>query len=112
VAEEYCWAITQSERRSWCRRSVCSVLKFGFKLDFLLYLTLCILKSDLRKIRLSPYLPERNYWVSPEVSVLVTEASFVHHMEKEAACPLSVLENGDYVLEIWGFALVRKWSFQ
>lgn len=34
--------------------------------------------------------------------VLVTEASFGRHMEKEAACPLSVLENVDCVLEIWG----------
>jgi hypothetical protein len=112
MAEEYCWAITQAERWSCCGRPVSSVLKFGCKLDSLLYLTLCILKSDLRKIRLSPYLPERNYWVSLGVSVLVTEASFGHHMEKEAACPLSVSENVDYVLEIWGFVFVCKLSFQ
>jgi len=45
------------------------------------------------EVRLAPGLPERNYWVSTEVSVLVTEASFGRHMEKEAACPLPVLEN-------------------
>jgi len=129
VAEEYCWAITHAEKRSYCGRSGSSVLKSGLQLDSLMYLTICILKSglqldclmylticilksDLRKIRLAPDLPEPNYWVSPGVSVLVTEASFGRHMEKEAACPLSVLENVDYVLEIWGFAFVRKWPFQ
>ena len=111
MAEEYCWAIIQAEKRSCCSRSGSSVLKFGFQLDSLVYLTVCILKSDLRKIRLTLDLPERNYLVSPKVSVLIKEANFGCHMEKEAACPLSVLDV-EYVLEIWGFAFLRKWPFR
>lgn len=80
--EKYCWAITQVEKRSYCGRSDSSVLKFGFQLYSLIFDYIYILKSDLRKIRLAPDLPERNYWVSPGVSVLVTEASFGLHMEK------------------------------
>jgi hypothetical protein len=39
VAEEYCWAITQSAARSWCGRSGSSVLDFGFQLNCLVYYT-------------------------------------------------------------------------
>jgi len=53
----------------------------------------CVFYSMYTEVRLVPGLPERNYWVSTGVSVLVTEPSFGHHMEKEAACPLPVLEN-------------------
>jgi hypothetical protein len=67
VVEEYCWAITQAARRSYCCRSGFSALQFEFQLYFLVYThirDLCSLISDLHKIRLVPDLPERNYCVS------------------------------------------------
>lgn len=44
VKEEYCWAITHAVERSCCCRSAYSVLK---------QLTICVLNSDLHKIRLA-----------------------------------------------------------
>jgi hypothetical protein len=37
VLEEYCWAITQTVRRSYCGRLSSSVCELGFKTDSLLY---------------------------------------------------------------------------
>ena len=61
VAEEYCWAMTQAARRSYCSPSGSSVLKFGFHIHCLactyrpIYRWRCvrIFRSDLRKSLLS-----------------------------------------------------------
>jgi hypothetical protein len=37
VEDEYCWAITEAAWLSCCGRSGCSVLRFGFHLDSLIY---------------------------------------------------------------------------
>ena len=44
VAKEYCWAITQAKRRSYCFRLDSGVLEFGFQLVSVAYNFICIYK--------------------------------------------------------------------
>jgi hypothetical protein len=56
VVEEYCWAITQAERRSRCSRSGSSALEHGYHLDSLLYA--CTVDPTYTEFRLAPDLPK------------------------------------------------------
>ena len=58
-AEEYCWTITTTAGRSCCSLSGYSILEFELHLEALVHT--CILNSALRKMSISPDLPERNY---------------------------------------------------
>jgi hypothetical protein len=53
VAEEYCWAITQTTGLSCCRRLCSGVLESwissGLPCKIHVYLTTCVLSSDLRR---------------------------------------------------------------
>jgi hypothetical protein len=66
VAEEYCWAITQAA-------------EFEFQLNSIVYPIncirpcVCLLKSDLPKIRVATDLPERIYYVSRGVFVYIID---------------------------------------
>jgi len=60
VAEEY--SFTEALGRSSCGRSGYRELEFVFQLEFLVFtylVTIRVLNSDLRKIRLAPKLPDR-----------------------------------------------------
>ena len=63
VGEEYCWAETQRQGRSCCGPSD------YIPLYIYIQLSICILKSDIRKTVLESDLPERNYCVRRGVSV-------------------------------------------
>ena len=78
MAEEYCWAMTQAERRPCCSRSGSTVLKFGFS-PGPNYVFDCM----YTEVRLAPDLPERNYWLSQGLSALVREAGSVRPIERE-----------------------------
>jgi len=58
VAEEYCWAKTCGGRFC-CGLSSSSVFEYGFQLDTRLCTYACD-NSNVRKMRLTPDLPERN----------------------------------------------------
>jgi len=67
MAEEHCWTITQACRHAG-GRSCFSVLQSGFQLNSLVYRHW--VDRTYIKFRLVPELPERNYCVICEVSVL------------------------------------------
>ena len=68
VEGKYCWAITRAALGSCCSSSGFCFLEFGFQLESL-QLTLCVLNSDLWKIRLAPDASECNYCTVRRVSV-------------------------------------------
>jgi len=77
VAEGYCWAITQEASRSCCGRSESVVLESGFQLDCLvdtrrILLTILVLNSDMRKIRLTSEFQNIDYCVIREVQTFCT----------------------------------------
>jgi len=91
VAEEHCWAITQTVGRSHCRRSGPGLLGFGFRLAPLfkyMYLNTCRLKSDLRRI----------FW---------------KYLLRKSACLRSVqpVRWLDYVRTTWFWSHVKAESF-
>jgi len=71
--EEYCWVITQEAKWSCCGRSG-SRLSFDFHWTPMhkhIWLTACILNSNLRKIQLVLDHPKCNYCIRRELSVCV-----------------------------------------
>jgi hypothetical protein len=67
VAEEYCWAITQTARRSCCGRSGSNELEFGVRLDSVVYTH--IFDQVITHFRVAPHLPESNNFVSRELFI-------------------------------------------
>ena len=62
MAKEYCWAITQTARRSCCGRSGSNELEFGLQLGSVVYTH--IFDHMITQFRVAPHLPESNNFVS------------------------------------------------
>ena len=72
--EEYCWVTIQEVKWSCCSRSGSRVLSLDFHWTPTykhIWLTACILNSNLRKIQLVLGHPKHNYCISQKLSVCV-----------------------------------------
>ena len=83
MAEGYCWATTQEASLSCCGRLESIVLESGFQLDCLvdtrwILLTIRILISEMRKIRLEPEFRNIDYCVIRELLVILKQTFCMH----------------------------------